>query len=172
MSVKKKIPLKRFAEWYLALCTAPSPALSDLPVTSCRNLPNSLTPGLTSHPGRQLPILIEKWLLNISAPAPRKSSLLCPQPYRKSHCFSSARTQPLCFKSLPQVAMVGSETAHGGMDIVKNPWPWGSERCIEKHLCQRRDGGGKPGQQTGKKPNTHYSQFRIRSEVVGACQTM
>lgn len=118
---------------------------------------------ITSHPGRQLPILIEKWLLNSSAPAPGKSSLLCPQPYRKCHCFSSARTQSLCFKSLPEWPSWVLEQHTGGMGIVKNLWLWGSERCIEKNLCPRGDGGGKPGQQAGKKANTQYSQFRMRS---------
>lgn len=71
---------------------------------------------------------------------------------------------PLHRTSTP-VAVVGSGIAQGGVGTgtVESPWPWGLERCIGKNLCQRGDGGGEPGPQAGKKPNTQCSQFRKRS---------
>lgn len=67
-------------------------------------------------------------------------------------------------------AVVGSGTAHGGVGIVKNLWPWESERCTEKNLCQGRGGGGRETWPAGWEKAKHTVQ-PIQNEVVGACQT-
>lgn len=66
------------------------------------------------------------------------------------------------------VAMVGSGTAQGGVGILKSPWPWGLERCIEKNLCQR--GGGRGTWPAGWEKAKRTVQ-PIQKEVMGPCQT-
>lgn len=117
---------------------------------------------ITSYPGRQLPILIEKWLRNTSAPAPGRAPSSAQSATETTIVSPHHRPGLLLCISSP-VAVVGSGTAQGGAGAAKSPWPWGLESCREKNLCQRGVGGGEPDQQAGKKPKAQCGQFSRRS---------
>jgi len=175
--------VKNYFKSYLPDSTLPSSSrppqwlslswtLSDLPITFFRNLSRSLDTcaDRTSHPGRQLPILIGKWLLNISAQEEFPPS--AHWHHRKSHYSSFLWIPALFLVTLSLCGLPGfcnshdKGRAHLQKTVAYQRMLREPERCREGSCAFTKNHNNNwTPQQAGKKPNTLGSagDFRNRS---------